>query len=104
MSLHIDEICKKVPEGRHAVLVVDGASWHGSQHNRNNLTLIKLPPYSPELNPMEQVWSWLKRNFLSNRCYLDYDDIVDAACSAWGEFIDKPELAESICTRDWATL
>lgn len=56
MKLHLQEISKAVPQGRHAVLVVDGAVWHQESHSLPNVTILKLPPYSPELNPVEQVW------------------------------------------------
>ena len=61
MEAHVNAIAKEVPEGRHAVLIVDGAAWHSYKLNQPTVTLLKLPPYSPELNPMEQVWLWLKQ-------------------------------------------
>ena len=104
MKLHLDAISKKIPEGRHGLLIVDRASWHGEKYNRENLTLMHLPPYSPELNPVEQVWAWLKKKKLSNRCYKNYDDIVDAACEAWNVFEEDVDLIKSMCTRSWAIL
>lgn len=55
MALHMEEISKAVPEGRHAVVVMDGALWHQPSLDQDNVTMLKLPPYSPELNPAEQV-------------------------------------------------
>ena len=104
MILHIDELSKAVPKGRHALVIVDGAAWHGSKHNLDNVTLIKLPPYSPELNPVEQIWHWLRQRKLANRCFKDYEEIVDASCEAWNSFSNKPDLVQSMCTRDWATI
>lgn len=104
MRLHIEEISKQVPSGRHAVLVVDGAGWHQGHMSVENVSLLKLPPYSPELNPVEQVWQWIKQNHLSNRCYKDYNDIVDACCKAWNSFADRIDLVQSIGTREWATI
>ena len=56
MSAHLAEIAKTVASGAHALLILDGAGWHGSAELEvpDNITLLKLPPYSPELNPMEK--------------------------------------------------
>ena len=63
---------------KHAVVIMDGASWHQEylDDDFENLNIIRLPPYSPELNPIEQVWSWLRQNEIANRCFTDYEDIV----------------------------
>ena len=78
MKLHLDAVSKAIPEGRHALMGVDGAGWHQERLNLPNITLLRLPPYSPELNPCEQVWRYLKDRCLSNRCYKHYDAILDA--------------------------
>jgi len=72
MSEHLKEIATQVAPGAHAVLVCDGAGWH--QHGErltvpDNITLLPLPPYSPELNPMENVWDYLRGNKLSHRVW-----------------------------------
>lgn len=61
-QLHLEEISKSVSPGKQAVLIVDQAAWHTSSKLKIpvNITLLPLPPYSPELNPMEQVWLFLK--------------------------------------------
>ena len=69
---------------------------------QNNITLLHLPPYSPELNPVENVWAYLRSNTLSNRIYESYDAIVDACCNAWNWFANQPERITTIGTRDWA--
>lgn len=102
MKLHIEEIAQQVPEGRHAVLIVDGAGWHQPTMSVKNVSILKLPPYSPELNPVEQVWQWLKQNHLSNRCYDGYEAIVEACCNAWNKLSDNTELVKSIGHREWA--
>ena len=61
-----------------------------------------LPPYAPELNPVENVWQYLRQTRLSNRVFESYDDIVDAACAAWNRLIAMPEKIASIGTRKWA--
>ena len=97
-------ISEQVPEDRHAVVIMDGAGWHSEALNRQNVTLLKLPPYSPELNPVEQVWQWVKQKHLSNRVYEHYDAIVDACCEAWNHFVDTPSLIAQMCSRKWAKI
>jgi len=103
MEKHLALISKKVPEGRHAVIVVDGAAWHQAYlaDKFDNLSIIKLPPYSPELNPIEQVWQWLRQNELSNRCFEGYDDIVNECSRAWNVFISDASRVIKLCSRDW---
>jgi len=103
MEKHLALISNKVPEGRHAVIVVDGAAWHQCHltDKFENLSIIKLPPYSPELNPIEQVWQWLRQNELANRCFKGYDDIVDECSRAWNSFISDASRVMKLCSRDW---
>jgi transposase len=67
-----------------------------------NLALVHLPPYSPELNPVENVRQYLRQNFLSNRVFENYEAIVDACCDAWNALMALPERIRSITQRDWA--
>lgn len=89
MMTHLQQISERTAIGRHAVIIMDGAGWHSDDIDKdfNNLSIIKLPPYSPELNPIEQVWSWLRQRHLANRCFNGYDSIVDAVCDAWNDFV-----------------
>lgn len=105
MNLHLAEISAAVSPGAHAVLVIDGAGWHktgGELCVPGNVTLVHLPPYSPELNPVETVWSYLRSNKLSNRVFETYDVIVDACCDAWNWLTAQPDRITSIGTRPWA--
>ncbi len=68
----------------------------------SNISLVFLPPYAPELNPMENVWAYLRANKLANRVFRDYDHIVDACCDAWNFFADDTKAVSSITTREWA--
>jgi len=105
MNLHLVEISRHVSPGSHAVVLLDGAGWHqlgGRPRVPDNLSLLHLPPYSPELNPVENVWQFLKQNFLNNRVYDSYDAIVDACCAAWNALIALPERIQSITLRSWA--
>jgi hypothetical protein len=62
--------------------------------------IIKLPPYSPELNPIEQVWSWLRQNHLANRCFSGYDDIVDASSIDWNDFASDVKRVTTKCVHE----
>ncbi len=68
----------------------------------DHITLLPLPPKSPELNPVENIWQYLRQNWLSNRVFEDYDAILEAGCQAWNRLIDQPETIMSIGLRDWA--
>jgi transposase len=104
MNDHLAEIARTVAPGAHAVLVLDGAGWHGGHALviPDNVSLVVLPPYSPELNPVENVWQYLRANWLAISVFDDYDAIVDACCHAWNRFAEKPELVSSITSRQWA--
>jgi len=105
MRLHMQAISEAVPAGRHALIIVDGALWHNSKalEGINNISLMKLPPASPELNPVEQIWQYLRQNKLANRCFKDYADIVDACCEAWNWFAAQPQRISQLTTREWAS-
>ena len=105
MSEHLRVIAKAVAPGAHAVLVCDGAGWHQRGERLtvpDNITLLSLPPYSPELNPMENVWDYLRGNKLSHMVWDSYDAIVWACVEAWRFLIGDPDRIRSIATRDWA--
>ena len=85
MNLHIDEISRSIAEDRHALILMDGAGWHQASLNRDNVTIMKIPPYSPELNPCEQVWQYIKDKWLKNRCYANYDDILGVGLQRHGQ-------------------
>ncbi len=105
ISLHLVEIAKQVLPGAHAVVVLDGAGWHkrgGRLRVPDNVTLLPLPPYAPELNPVELVCQFLRQNQLSNRVVAGYDAIMDACCSAWNALMATPGRIASIATRPWA--
>ena len=104
MNKHLAEIAKEVPENTHAVVIIDGAGWHlegGELIVPDNLSLLRLPPYSPELNAQENIWQYLRQNFLAGRIFDTYEEIVDACCAAWKALIDETGRIQSIATRDW---
>jgi len=106
MNIHLEHISMKVPEGRHAVVLMDQAGWHTSKKLKKfkNLTLISLPPASPELNPTEQVWRKLREDELANRCFENEEEIVKACCLAWNNFEGKKGAVKQLCSRSWANL
>jgi len=104
MSLHLAEIATEVAPGAHAVLLLDQAGWHLS--NRlvvpPNITLLPLPPKCPELNPVENIWQFMRDNWLSNRIFSSYEALLSLCCEAWNKLIDQPWKIMSIAMRDWA--
>ena len=105
MNLHLAEISAQIAPGAHAVVTLDGAGWHrpgGKLQIPGNISLLPLPPYSPELNPVENIWQYLRQNHLANRIFETYDAIVDAGCEAWNALVAQPETITSIATRTWA--
>ena len=104
MAAHLAEISAAVDPGAHAVLMLDQAGWHMSAKLAvpDNITLLPLPPRSPELNPVENVWQFMRDNWLSNRVFKSYDDIVALCCDAWNNLTDRPWKIMSIGMREWA--
>ena len=106
MNRHLEDIGEQVAPGSHAVVVLDGAGWHKSKELAipNNISLLFLPPYSPELNPMENVFEFLKSSQLANRVFQTVEDVRIAVRRAWMEFVEDPERIHSITYREWANL
>ena len=102
MNAHLAEISRQVAPGAHAVVTLDGAGWHqpgGKLRVPDNISLLPLPPYSPELNPVENVWQFLRQNHLSNRVYETYEAIVDACCDAQNALVAELERDPSDMNR-----
>ena len=105
MQCHLHEISSQIAPGAHAVLILDQAGWHTSKKLDvpANITLMPLPPRSPELNPVENVWQFMRDSWLSNRIFKSHNDIVDHCCQAWNKLIDQPWKIISIGQREWAS-
>ncbi len=102
MQMHLEEISCNVAVKAHGVVLMDRAGWHSTDKLEvpKNLTIILLPSRSPELNPVENIWQYLRENWLSNSVFEDYGAIIEAGCKAWNKLIDQPETIMSIGLRD----
>ena len=104
MQKHLEEISKCVASGAHAIVLMDGAGWHKGLELPNNLTPLIIPPYSPELNPVENIWQFLRDNYLSNLVWENYEAILDRCCEAWNLLTAETGRIASIATRKWAVI
>ena len=104
MSLHLAEIATQVAPGGHAALLVDQAGWHLSHALvvPPNIIIVPLPPKCPELNPAENVWQFMRDNWLSNRVFQSATDNLDHCSHAWNKLAEQPWRIMSIGLRDWA--
>jgi transposase len=103
MNCFLKEFSKRVAPEVHAILVMDQAGWHGAKKLvvPENITPVSLPPYSPELNPVERIWLYLRERFLSHRILDDYDAIVEACCQAWNALVADTERLRSLTSYPW---
>ncbi len=104
MNLHLAEISLAIAPGAHAVLIMDQAGWHTTKKLvlPSNVSIISLPARCPELNPVENIWQYMRDNWLSNRIFKSYDDIVTQCCAAWNKLVQQPATITSIGMRAWA--
>jgi len=95
----LDGLSATIPAGTHVLLVWDGAGYHVAKSLRapGNLTLVALPPYSPELNPVERLWLYLRQHHWSNRVYEDVDALEEAAVSGWRAVCLRREKVRTVC-------
>ena len=103
MDVFLAELSRAIPAGTHAALVLDGAGWHVSEDLSvpANLTLIHPPPYSPELNPVERVWEYLRYCWRDRVLAGGYEAVVDAACAAWNDLLAEPGRLRSLTSFPW---
>jgi transposase len=101
MAVFLRQFAATLPVDEHALMVLDGAGWHTARDLAvpDNVTLLRLPPYTPELNPVERVWLYLRERHLSHRVMDTYSAIVDAVCHAWRQL--TPERLRSLCGYPW---
>jgi hypothetical protein len=86
--------------------LIKPAGLHGAKHLKipSNLSFLPLPPRSPELNSQENIWQFMRQNWLSNRIFQSFDEIVDHCCDAWNTLIHQPWKIMSIAYRDWPVI
>jgi transposase len=101
MNAHLQFISAQVTKGSHGILVLDQAGWHVAKRLKvpQNLTLLHLPAYSPELNPVERVWAYPRSHYMSNRLFKDYEQLFNLTAAAWNR-LDRERL-KSICHTAW---
>jgi transposase len=99
MNAFLKQFSRELPADVHAALALDRAGWHvaGALRVPDNITLILLPPKSPELNPVENLWHYLRSHFWSNRLYRNWEELKRAATNAWRRVCLVPELVQSVC-------
>ena len=99
MNVFLEQFSRELAAGVHAILIWDGAGYHTSPQLvvPANVSLIQLVPYSPELNPVENLWHYLRSHYWSLRVYANLDALEEAAMSAWRKVCLVPELVKSVC-------
>lgn len=100
MQLHLNEISTQIPANTQAIIITDRAGWHSESclDIPSNITLIKIPPYSPQLNPAEKVWQYLKDNFISNTLFDSYKDIIEKTSQVWQQLTQEKGRITSLTT------
>ncbi len=100
MNTFLRMMAQEIGYRKHVVLVIDNAGWHHSADLKvpANITLLPLPAYSPELNPIESLWGYMKENFLSGRVFETLDHVIEAGCDAFRRL--NKEIIQSVCNRD----
>jgi transposase len=103
MNLYLKDFAKHLPKNAHALMVMDGAGWHRSKELRipANVSILLLPPYSPELNPAELIWRQLRQRKLSNRLYPTIDDLEAAVEEAWLWMSNQADELSNLCLFPW---
>jgi transposase len=104
MNLHLATISAEVAPGRHAALLLDQAGWHLTPRLcvPHNISIVPLPAKCPEPNAQENVWQLMRDNWISNRIFTSYDNIVDHCCDAWKKLVGQPWTIMPLGLRDWA--
>lgn len=104
MNIFLFQMSKQLDPDVIAVLLWDQAGFHTSHDIQvpANIRILHLPPYSPELNPVENLWHYLKSHYWSNRCYKNYDAMMDAAQIAW-RAVALPKIIMTVCAAPYIT-
>ncbi len=106
MNRHLQDVSSTLPEGKHALMVLDGAGWHRSKDLDldipANVSLLRLPPYSPELNSTETLFSVLKHRRFANRVFESAEHVRKTVTDVWDTFSHNSEEIIQITRRNWA--
>ena len=100
MNLYMKELAKEYPND-YIILAMDGARWHTSEilEIPKNIEIINIPPYTPEMNPIEQIWTEIRRTGFRNECFHTLDKVVDRLCETINHLSN--DTVKSITERDW---
>ena len=102
MNAFLDELSKAYPDDE-ILLVCDGAAWHKSNRLKkpSNIHIAHIPPYTPEMNPIEQIWAELRKRGFRNEIFDTLADVVDRLCETINDL--SAETIQSITGRQWIT-
>lgn len=105
INIFLQQFARQLDPDVHAVLIWDQAGFHSSKALKvpENITLLPLPPYSPELNPAENLWHYLRSHYWANREYADWETLAQAACEAWQNVCLQPDLIKTVCNAPYLT-
>jgi transposase len=104
INAFFEQFAAEVSTDIHVVMVWDQAGFHTSKKLKvpANITIVPLPPYAPELNPVENLWHYLRSHYWANRIYADYDDLRFAAIDAWQNAAVNTDVIQSVCRASYA--
>ena len=99
INVFFEQFGKETNQNVHVVMIWDKAGFHTSKDLKvpENVTIVSLPAYCPELNPVENMWHYLRSHYWANRSYANYDDLRHAAIDAWQNAALDPEIIKSVC-------
>ena len=99
INIYLQQFSRELAPDVHAVLIWDQVGFHKSKELKvpQNVTVIPLPSYSPELNPVENLWHYFRSHYWANRAYADYDDLYCATIDAWQKTALDPDVIKSVC-------
>ncbi len=100
MNVFLEHLSKQYPDEQ-ILLCCDGAAWHKSKRLQvpANIKLIYIPPYTPEMNPIEQIWREIRTRGFKNRIFHSLEDVVEQLCEVIRGL--KPSTIKSITGRQW---
>lgn len=100
MNVFLHELAQAYPDDR-IILVCDGASWHKSHALviPPNIRLLFLPPATPEMNPIEQIWKEIRKLGFKNEIFQTLDKVVDRLCDTICSL--TKETIQNVTGRDW---